>query len=98
MSNKFAAITDSIGDISFTDSYAITKQFKTDSEFSQHIELEAMQSGETIIDTILAYCEKNDIDEELIAKLLTGSIKEKIRYEALELKLIGVSEDGVLEI
>jgi hypothetical protein len=98
MSNKFQQMTESMSDIDFTDVYAITKVFKTESEFSQYIETTAMSSGDSLIDTILTYCDTNDIDEELIAKLISTSLKEKIHLEAVELRLLGSIESGVLDI
>jgi hypothetical protein len=93
----FSKMVEDLENIEMTDSYAITRKYKTDSEFSQAIEFSAMENGETIIDTLLAYCDEHDIDEELITKLLTQSIKEKIKEEAIELRLMD-SETGTLDI
>ena len=65
-----------------TDVFVLTKQFSNANEFSIFIETKAMQDGETLMDTIIAYCEENDIDLEVAAKLVSKSLKEKIRVEA----------------
>jgi len=54
-----------------TDEYLITKQFKSSSDFSQHIEKEAVRTGSGYIDTIVAFCEKNKMEIESVKKLLT---------------------------
>lgn len=84
--------------VPMTDSFAITKRFKTDVEFSTFIEQQAVKYGDSLIDTILAYCELNDIDEEVIAKLITKSLKEKIAVEAIENNLIIHDASGVLPL
>jgi benzoyl-CoA reductase/2-hydroxyglutaryl-CoA dehydratase subunit BcrC/BadD/HgdB len=97
MSKAFQQFATDLDDIQMTDTFAITKKFKTDVEFSQHIEQTAMKNGDSLIDTILSYCDTHDIDEELIAKLLSQSLKDKIMVEAQDLKLMS-NLSGTLDI
>ena len=66
---------------SLNDPYLITKEFKSSNEFSQHIEKLATVTG-SYIDSIVDYCAKKDIEVESVKKLLSPSLKEKIKAEA----------------
>lgn len=79
-----------------TDEYLITKQFKTSIDFSQHIEKEATKTGSGFIDTIVAFCAKNNLEVESVKKLLTTSLRDKIRAEAEDLNLIKGEKSGKL--
>ena len=79
-----------------TDEYLFTKQFKTSSDFSQHIEKEASRTGAGFIDTIVAFCSKNNLEVESVKKLLTSSLKDKIKAEAQDLNLIKGEKSGKL--
>lgn len=68
------------------DTFIITKQqFATSAEFSQWVEQTAVDKKIGLMDTIIDFCAKNDIDVEVAAKLITRSLKEKIRVEAISL-------------
>lgn len=73
-----------------TDEYLITKQFKSSNDFSQFIEKQAQTTGAGYIDTIVAFCEKNNLEVESVKKLLTTSLKEKIQDEAEGLNLLKI--------
>lgn len=79
-----------------TDEYLVTKQFKTSADFSQYIEKEAANTGAGFIDTIVAYCSKSNIEVESVKKLLTTSLKDKIKVEAQDLNLIKGEKSGKL--
>ena len=79
-----------------TDEFLITKQFKTSSDFSQYIEVEAARTRAGFIDTIVAFCSKNNLEVESVKKLLTVSLKDKIKVEAQELNLIKGEKSGKL--
>jgi hypothetical protein len=99
-SNKvFESMNDELESIStlMSDSFAITKRFRTNEEFSTYIEQTAIKFGDSLIDTLLAYCEINDIEESIISKLITKSLKEKIYSEALDMKLMSNKENGTLD-
>tara|TARA_B100000003_G_scaffold148101_1_gene133425 strand:+ start:134 stop:469 length:336 start_codon:yes stop_codon:yes gene_type:complete len=81
-----------------TDEYLITKQFKSSSDFSQHIEKEAVRTKSGYIDTIVAFCEKNNMEIESVKKLLTANLKEKIAVEAADLNLLKGEKSGKLPL
>lgn len=83
---------------SVSDEYLITKRFKTSSDFSQYIEKESFRTGAGFIDTIVAFCSKNNLEVESVKKLLTASLKDKIKVEAQELNLIKGEKSGKLPL
>ncbi len=71
------------------DTFIITKQqFVTAAEFSQWVEQTAVDKKIGLMETIIDFCSKNDIDVEVTAKLITRSLKEKIRAEAENLNYL----------
>ena len=40
------------------------------------------------IDAIVHFCEENNVDIESVPKLLSKPLKEKLKYEAMELNLL----------
>lgn len=71
-----------------TDVFLITKQFKTQVEFSQYIEKQSYNTKNPLIDCLVDYCTKQEIEIESVRKLLTPSLKEKIKEEAENLNLM----------
>jgi uncharacterized membrane-anchored protein YitT (DUF2179 family) len=72
---------------------------KTRTPDSIHQEISHMLSnGVTYIDAIVEYAKKNDLEIETVAEIVKRSsvIKEKIREEALKMKL--VKSDGNRDI
>ena len=57
-------------------------------EFSNLIAKLAAESGESIMDTIVAYCEKNGLEVDVASTLISSFLKSKIRGEAEELNLL----------
>ena len=66
----------------------ITKQFQSAADFSVYIEKRAIEGKQSLMDTIIDHCQKNQIDLEAVPKLITRSLKEKIRGEAEDRKLM----------
>lgn len=62
--------------------------FKNANEFSIHVENLARESGNTYIDTILEYCEKNEIDPKEISAMINQNLKEKLEMEYEELNYL----------
>ncbi len=56
--------------------------------FSQKIESFAKTSNLGILESIIAYCEKHEIEVETISALISQNLKQKIREEAEELNLL----------
>jgi hypothetical protein len=50
------------------------------------------------IDSVMHFCEENKIDIESIPKLLTKPLKEKIKFEAMELNFLKRSSRAKLSI
>jgi len=64
-------------------------KFFCPSRFAQEIE-RLVQTEENVnyIDAIIIFCEKNNIDLESVPKLISKPLKEKIKYEAMELNFL----------
>lgn len=71
-----------------TDELLITKQFRTSTEFSQHIESVAISRKIGCLEAIMEYCAERDLEPATIAGMITPSLKDKIRVEAEDLHLI----------
>ncbi len=57
-------------------------------EFSDTILKLSEESRESIMDTIVGYCEKNGLEVDIASTLISSSLKAKIREEAQELNLL----------
>ena len=67
----------------------LESKFFCPSRFAQEIE-SLVQTNEDMnyIDAIIYFCEKNSIDVESVPKLISKPLKEKIKYEAMELNFL----------
>ena len=66
-------------------------------EFSLIIEnLVKKHRDMSYMDAIVHYCEQNNIEIESAAKMLTKQLKEKIQYQAQNLRLVKGPKPGVL--
>lgn len=50
------------------------------------------------MDAIVDYCESNDIDLSTVKSIINKSLKEKIKIEAVDLKMLKEKKGGVLPI
>ena len=50
------------------------------------------------MDAIIDYCKENDIDVGTVNSLVNKSLKEKIKDEALNLRLLKEKKGGVLPV
>jgi hypothetical protein len=71
-----------------SDVFLITKRFHTSTEFSQYIEKKSKATKTGYIDVLIDFCVKEEIEIESVKKLLTSSLKEKIKEEAESLNLL----------
>ena len=64
------------------------KKFLTPSKFA--IEIEKIVANEQInyIDAICQYCEINDIEVDSITKLISKPLKERLKYDAINLNFM----------
>jgi hypothetical protein len=67
----------------------LESKFFCPSRFAQEIEsLVQTHQGMSYIDAIIHFCEMNNIDIESVPKLISKPLKEKIKYEAMELNFL----------
>jgi SOS response regulatory protein OraA/RecX len=67
----------------------LQKKFYCPSRFAQEIENVVHQNSDmNYIDAIVYFCENNKIDIESVPKLISKPLKEKIKYEAMELNFL----------
>jgi hypothetical protein len=67
----------------------LENKFLCPSKFAQEIEgLVHTHKDMNYIDAIIHYCEENNIDVESVPKLISKPLKEKIKYEAMELNFL----------
>ena len=64
-------------------------KFFCPSRFANEIEKLVMSNSDmNYIDAIVHFCEANNIDLESVPKLISKPLKEKIKYEAMELNFL----------
>jgi len=57
-------------------------------EFSQKIERLTKEKRCSLMDAILEFCKENDLDPGTVGSMVSKSLKEKIKADAIELKLL----------
>jgi hypothetical protein len=68
---------------------ALENKFFCPSRFAQEIEsLVRVNVEMNYIDAVIHFCEQNNIDLESVPKLIPKPLKEKIKYEAMELNFL----------
>lgn len=68
--------------------YLITREFNNSTEFSIHIEKQAIQRKIGCFEALLDYCENKGIEPVAVAGMITSSLKAKIQAEAEEMNLL----------
>ena len=77
----------------------LESKFYCPSKFTQEIESLVQTIPEmNYIDAIVHFCEKNGIDVESVPKLITKPLKEKIKYQAMELNFLKRSSRAKLPL
>ena len=77
----------------------LESKFFCPARFAQEIEgLVQVNSDMNYIDTIIHFCEQNNIDVESVPKLISKPLKEKIKYEASELNFLKRSSRAKLPV
>lgn len=67
----------------------LNKKFFCSSKFSQEIETIVKDDPEiSYIDAIISFCEINNIELETVPKLISKPLKEKLKYEAMNLNFL----------
>ena len=67
---------------------AIEKKFLTPSKFAIEIEKIVAQEDLNYIDAICHYCDVNDIEVESVSKLMSKPLKERLKYDAINLNFM----------
>ena len=60
----------------------------TSKEFSLKIESIVREKRMPYMDAILHFCKEKDVDPSTVGRLVSKSLKEKIKAEALELRML----------
>lgn len=66
----------------------LKEKFYCPSRFAQEIERVVEKDSISYIDAIIYFCDQNKIDLESVPKLLSKPLKEKIKYEAIQLNFL----------
>ena len=67
-------------------------------EFSLNIESIVKEKRISHMDAVVWYCEENDLDTSQVSSLISKSLKEKIKLEATNLKMLKFPKCGMLPI
>jgi DNA-directed RNA polymerase alpha subunit len=67
-------------------------------EFSLMIEGIVKEKRVSYMDAVVDYCEKNDIDLTTVKSIVNKSLKEKIKSEAVNLKMLKEKKGGILPV
>ena len=67
-------------------------------EFSLKIESIVKDKRITYMDAVIDYCNNNDIDLSSVNPMINKSLKEKIKSEAINLKMIKEKKGGTLPV
>jgi hypothetical protein len=77
----------------------LKKRFHSPEKFTQEIEQLVLENENyNYITAIVEYCDDNDIDLEMVPKLLTKPLKEKLKWNATELNFLKKTSLGRLPI
>ena len=77
----------------------LEKKFYCPSRFTQEIEnVVSNNSDMSYIDAVIYFCDQNSIDIESVSKLISKPLKEKIKYEAMELNFLKRSSRAKLPL
>jgi hypothetical protein len=64
-------------------------RFMTAAKFSQEVERIALGNPDmNYIDSVIHYCETNEIEIDSVGKLISKPLKEKLRHEAQQLNFM----------
>ena len=78
----------------------LDEKFMTSAKFSMEIEniVETSNGELNYIEAILTFCEENEIEFESVPKLLSKTLKEKLKYDAQRLSFMKKSSRAKLPI
>ena len=67
---------------------AIENKFLTPQKFAMEIESIVAEQSLNYIDAICQYCETNEIEVESVSKLISKPLKERLKYDAINLNFM----------
>ena len=70
----------------------------TSKEFSLKIENIVKEKKISHMHAVLQYCEQNEIDPSTVSNLISKSLKEKIKLEATNLRMLKYQKCGQLPV
>lgn len=62
--------------------------FRSAVEFSEFIELKASKANNSLVNTIIEYCEYSDVDYTDLSNLITPNLRDKIQIEMQDIGLM----------
>ena len=78
---------------------AFQKKFMGPAKFAQEIERLVQENHElNYIDAIVVFCDQNSIELESVPKLLSKPLKEKLKFNAMELNFLKRSSRAKLPL
>lgn len=75
-------------EVTLTNEFLISREFSSAHDFSAWVQKENTEKKIPCMDIIINYCHDRDIDIETVAPLINRVLKERIRLEAEEAKLM----------
>ena len=76
----------------------INEKFISKEKFAEEVEALVLRTKMNYIDAIVEYCTENEIELETVNKLISKPLKEKIKYDAVELNYLKKTSKGKLPI
>lgn len=76
----------------------LNKKFISRDKFAEEIEALVLRTKMNYIDAIVEYCEQNNIEVDTVGKLISKPLKEKIRYDAVQLNYLKKTTLGKLPL
>jgi hypothetical protein len=67
---------------------AIENKFMTPSKFALEIEKIVIEEKLNYIDAIISYCEYNNLEIESITKLISKPLKDRLKWDAIQLNFM----------
>ena len=76
----------------------IENKFLTPSKFALEIEKIVAEEKLNYIDAIVHYCEVNELEVDSVTKLVSKSLKERLKYDAISLNFMKKTSRAKLPI
>jgi hypothetical protein len=76
----------------------IESKFLTPSKFALEIEKIVAEEKLNYIDAIVHYCEVNELEVDSVTKLVSKSLKERLKYDAISLNFMKKTSRAKLPI